>query len=107
MTIHYEYLSERAASDLFRTFVEAFSDYAVDMSYISEENFLNRSIKNGHRRKGIATALLRHQIEKSQKGKSSVKLINVEHSDTGMLAFLKQIGFVEYVNQFEMELVLA
>jgi len=64
-------------------------------------------VKRGFRRKGIATALLRHQVEKMRSGISSVKLINVEHTDAGMIAFLKRIGFARYVNQFEMELVLS
>jgi ribosomal protein S18 acetylase RimI-like enzyme len=47
MPIHYEFLVENSFSTVYRTFVEAFSDYALDMSYMSEESFYNRAIKNG------------------------------------------------------------
>lgn len=64
-------------------------------------------VASSYRRKGVATALLRNQLEQIQSRTSNVKLINVENSDTGLIAFLKQIGFVAYVKQFEMELVIA
>ncbi|MGD2217037.1 MAG: GNAT family N-acetyltransferase [Gemmatimonadales bacterium] len=32
---------------MYRTFVRAFSDYALDMSYMTEERMLNRAVKNG------------------------------------------------------------
>ena len=47
MSLTYRFLNQTSQPDLYRTFVEAFSDYAVDMSYMSEESFLNRTAKNG------------------------------------------------------------
>ncbi len=45
--MRYEFLVEQSFSAVYRTFVEAFSDYPLDMSYMSEESFHNRAIKNG------------------------------------------------------------
>jgi len=47
MNLRYSYLTRDDYPALFRTFVEAFSDYVVDMSYMKEQNLLNRWIKNG------------------------------------------------------------
>ncbi len=43
----YRYLSPGHFPQLFAAFKEAFSDYALDMSYLREENLRNRWIKNG------------------------------------------------------------
>ena len=47
MSIRCEFLNSDAIPGVYRTFVEAFADYAIDMSYMSESSFLNRAIKNG------------------------------------------------------------
>jgi len=47
MTCKYSFLSIDQYSGIYRAFLEAFSDYAVDMSYMNESNMLNRWIKNG------------------------------------------------------------
>jgi ribosomal protein S18 acetylase RimI-like enzyme len=44
--LRYQYLSPAHYPQLFATFKEAFSDYALDMSYLQEQNLLNRWIKN-------------------------------------------------------------
>ncbi|KPJ59227.1 MAG: hypothetical protein AMJ46_12045 [Latescibacteria bacterium DG_63] len=41
------FLSEKWLPELYQTFVEAFSDYVLDMSHLTEEKFLNRMRKNG------------------------------------------------------------
>jgi ribosomal protein S18 acetylase RimI-like enzyme len=64
---------------------------------------MNLVVKRPHRRQGVATALMERVLKKTYRGKSSVKVLNIDHSDTGMISFLNQIGFVMYVNQFEME----
>jgi ribosomal protein S18 acetylase RimI-like enzyme len=47
MTIRCEFLDSGSLPSVYPTFVEAFADYALDMSYMSEGSFLNRAIKNG------------------------------------------------------------
>lgn len=47
MAIEYRFLSEDMKGDIYRTFVDAFSDYAMDMSYMTEEITFNRAEKNG------------------------------------------------------------
>jgi ribosomal protein S18 acetylase RimI-like enzyme len=45
--LSYRYLSPGHFPQLFATFKEAFADYALDMSYLREENLRNRWTKNG------------------------------------------------------------
>ncbi len=47
MDIIYDNLSEDMKPQIYSTFLEAFSDYAIDMSYMTEEITFNRAIKNG------------------------------------------------------------
>jgi len=43
----YEALTSNQIPQIYKTFVEAFSDYGVDVSYMNEEIIRNRSAKNG------------------------------------------------------------
>ncbi|MBN1224679.1 MAG: GNAT family N-acetyltransferase, partial [Candidatus Aminicenantes bacterium] len=63
-------------------------------------------VKKSHRRQGVATSLIKHLVNRNRRGRQSVKILDIEHSDMGMTAFLRQIGFVMYVNQFEMEFLI-
>jgi ribosomal protein S18 acetylase RimI-like enzyme len=47
MAIRCEFLHSDTFAVVYPTFVEAFADYAIDMSYMSESSFRNRAIKNG------------------------------------------------------------
>jgi ribosomal protein S18 acetylase RimI-like enzyme len=47
MSLGYRFLDAGAFPAVYRTFVRAFSDYALDMSYMTEERMLNRAVKNG------------------------------------------------------------
>ena len=47
MPISYRFLRPENFPEVHHTFVGAFADYAVDMSYLSEGRLLNRAIKNG------------------------------------------------------------
>ncbi|MCP4725478.1 MAG: GNAT family N-acetyltransferase [bacterium] len=47
MPLEYRFLSEDMMPEIFRTFMEAFSDYALDMSYMTEQSMYNRFVKNG------------------------------------------------------------
>ena len=68
MFTDYRFLRPNSFPAVYRTFVSAFADYAVDMS--------------------------------------NVRILNIDHRDHGMLAFLERIGFRVYVSQYEMELIL-
>lgn len=46
LNLRYSFLTRDHYPELFKAFVEAFSDYAVDMSYMKEADLLNRWIKN-------------------------------------------------------------
>jgi len=47
MDIDYRFLRPDTFPEVHRTFVGAFADYSVDMSYLSAERLLGRAIKNG------------------------------------------------------------
>jgi ribosomal protein S18 acetylase RimI-like enzyme len=47
MPYEFRYLSKKDLVDVYPAFVEAYSDYAVDMTYNTETGFTNRAIKNG------------------------------------------------------------
>jgi ribosomal protein S18 acetylase RimI-like enzyme len=64
------------------------------------------AVKKSYRRKGIAAMLVKHLSDHLRDKVSSVKLINVQHSDEGTINFLKKVGFEIYVKQYEMELDL-
>jgi ribosomal protein S18 acetylase RimI-like enzyme len=59
-------------------------------------------VNKEYRRKGVATQLLSHFVKKLPSDISQVKLLNVEHTDIGMISFLKRAGFSLYTNQYEM-----
>jgi ribosomal protein S18 acetylase RimI-like enzyme len=45
--MRFDFLSREMFPDIHKTFIAAFSDYTVDMSYMTREHLLNRAIKNG------------------------------------------------------------
>jgi ribosomal protein S18 acetylase RimI-like enzyme len=45
--MRFDFLSREMFPDIHKTFMAAFSDYTVDMSYMTREHLLNRAIKNG------------------------------------------------------------
>ncbi len=55
-----------------------------------------------HRRRGIGSALVHHLAARLPAGVSTVKLLNVDRSDEGMLAFLARLGFRRTIDQYEM-----
>jgi len=48
MEVNYKNLVNVSFEELHKTFVDAFSDYAVDVSYMTPEVMQNRAIKNGY-----------------------------------------------------------
>jgi len=62
------------------------------------------AVDRAYRRKGIGTSLVRHLAGSLRCGAPSVRLVNVQHDDSGMIAFLCGLGFERFVSQYEMEL---
>ena len=67
---------------------------------------LNVAVERECRRQGIATALLARLVQDVAGKVDRVKIVNVEHADAGMLAWLGGVGFEIYARQYEMELAL-
>jgi len=68
---------------------------------------LQVAVARGERRRGVATALLdRLRAELAGRGVATVKFVNVDHDDAGMLAWLAGAGFEVHARQYEMELLL-
>ena len=63
-------------------------------------------VKRDHRRRGLASALLRHFARERPGGQSSVRLVNVDHTDEATISLLEHAGCELLVRQFEMELTL-
>jgi ribosomal protein S18 acetylase RimI-like enzyme len=63
-------------------------------------------VRKDYRRKGIANCLLAHFVQNLAQNTPFVKLINADHADLGLRAFLEKTGFCFDINQFEMELNL-
>ncbi|UCC83547.1 MAG: GNAT family N-acetyltransferase [Gemmatimonadota bacterium] len=47
MSLGYRFLDVGSYPAVYRTFVRAFSDYALDMTYMTEQRMYNRAVKNG------------------------------------------------------------
>lgn len=47
MSCQFRFLSTDDLGDIYSAFVEAYADYAVDMTYNTEIGFANRAVKNG------------------------------------------------------------
>lgn len=62
------------------------------------------AVDREHRRTGIGTSLVRHLGGVLGGGPASARLVNVQHDDSGMIAFLEGLGFEKFVSQYEMEL---
>ncbi|UCG53358.1 MAG: GNAT family N-acetyltransferase [Candidatus Latescibacterota bacterium] len=60
-------------------------------------------VKRGLRRRGIASGLLMRLVNELDPCVESIRLNNVEHSDTGMRTLLEKLGFDMFVSQYEME----
>ncbi len=47
MSLGYRFLDRASFPAVYRAFVRAFSDYALDMTYMTEQRMFNRAVKNG------------------------------------------------------------
>jgi ribosomal protein S18 acetylase RimI-like enzyme len=63
-------------------------------------------VDRAYRRKGIGSALVRHLKDTIGGAGPRARLVNVQHDDSGMIAFLERLGFENFVGQYEMELDL-
>ena len=64
------------------------------------------AVKQAFRRKKIASHMLAYLIDSMGDDLQKVRLINVQHSDQGMIQFLSNVGFQYTVGQYEMGLAL-
>jgi ribosomal protein S18 acetylase RimI-like enzyme len=55
-----------------------------------------------HRRRGVASTLLRELVRGLRAGTKELRLANVDGGDAAMLAFVERRGFTHTVDQFEM-----
>jgi ribosomal protein S18 acetylase RimI-like enzyme len=63
-------------------------------------------VKRDRRRRGVGSALLEQFARERPGGQSSVRLVNIEHTDEATLSLLERAGCELLVRQFEMELTL-
>jgi hypothetical protein len=63
-------------------------------------------VEKTYRRREIATLLLATLKDSIAEAVPKVRIINVQHSDSGMIAFLEHVGFHYTFNQYEMEMAL-
>jgi len=68
---------------------------------------LSLAVHRSFRRQRIGTALLAYLRTEIHAQVLSINIINVEHTDKGMIAFLQAVGFEFAFNQFEMALDLC
>lgn len=64
------------------------------------------AVRKEFRRKGVAASLLVHLKKEIGEQVPLVRIINVEHTDEGMIRFLEKVGFVYGFDQYEMHLGL-
>jgi len=82
-------------------------EYTGILAYYPALNWIMTLMtKREARRMGVATRLLAEFVKEYKARISSVKLINVEHTDVGMKRFLESCGFYVYTTQFEMAMEL-
>jgi len=67
---------------------------------------LNMAVHKNYRHQKIGTYLIAQLKDRIGERRASTKIINVEHNDTGMIDFLKAVGFKYLMSQFEMKLDL-
>ena len=65
---------------------------------------LSLGVDPANRQQGIGTALLAGLKEEIGEKVAVTRMINVDHGDTGMIHFLKNVGFEFILNQYEMKL---
>lgn len=61
------------------------------------------SVDRMHRHRGVASALLMHAHKAAKK---SLTIMNIPEDEHGFDSFLKEFGFENQVNQFEMQLII-
>lgn len=65
---------------------------------------MNLAVDKNFRRQGIGSAMMKFLLETMKLPKASIRLVNVESADTGMIKFLENSGFEMKIKQYEMEM---
>jgi len=60
-------------------------------------------VKKPYRRYGVATTLVQHLVNHLQTKVAATRILNIQHTDAGMIAFLNSVGFKLILGQYEME----
>jgi ribosomal protein S18 acetylase RimI-like enzyme len=60
-------------------------------------------VRRSHRRRGSGSALVEQLIGRLPSDTGAIRVVNVDAGDHGMPAFLEQLGFRHWVDQYEME----
>ncbi len=73
------------------------------IAYTPQLNWiLTLVVRPAYRRRGIATALVRHLVRHLPAGVDRIKALNVETTAGAMLACLARLGFKHWIDQYEM-----
>lgn len=67
---------------------------------------LSLAVDPASRRQKVGTALLAELQARLGEKFNTIKVVNVDHADEGMLRFLEQTGFEVLINQYEMKLAI-
>ena len=67
---------------------------------------VNLVVDRDYRRRGVAASLLNEFIARWRPDQDTIRLNNIDHSDTAMIRLLEQAGFHRFTSQYEMELNL-
>lgn len=96
---------KRIPDDVY-VFAGKFEDqYAGSIAFYPAMNWIvNIAVKKNFRRQGIGSSMLKQMLNLVELPKETVRLINVESSDTGMIKFLGKAGFELLIKQYEMEM---
>jgi ribosomal protein S18 acetylase RimI-like enzyme len=64
-------------------------------------------VRRDRRRRGIGSRLVSHLIAHLPDESGQLKVVNVPHTDRGMISFLERAKFRLFVSQYEMEMMIA
>jgi ribosomal protein S18 acetylase RimI-like enzyme len=67
---------------------------------------VNLVVDRDYRRRGVAAGLLRELVTRWRPDQNTIRLNNVDHSDSAMIGLLQKAGFQLFASQYEMELTL-
>ena len=65
---------------------------------------VNLVVDRDYRRRGVAANLLNEFVTRWRSDQDTIRLNNIDHSDTAMIRLLEKVGFHMFTSQYEMEL---